>query len=110
MFDREPAELIDFSRCTNQRLFEYAREYENDAYVLTAIRAALASRSKSGADFARIWIDRRIRDLNRRNRPRRWYQSRLLQVSVVALGAVGVGIGQGAGQAVWDIGRRLIGW
>lgn len=110
MFDKEPPELIDFSRCTDQRLFQYAREYENDAYALSAIRAALASRSKSGADFARVWIDRRIRDLDRRNRPRRWYQSRLLQASVVVLGAVGVSLGQGAGQAVWDFGRQLVGW
>jgi len=110
MTDREPPELIDFSRCTNQRLFEYARDFENDAYALTAIRAALASRTKNGADFARIWIDRRIRDLERANRPRRWYRSRLLQLAVVTLGAVGVGLGQGAGQFVWDLGLRLAGW
>lgn len=110
MFDKEPPELIDFSRCTNHRLFEYARVYENDAYALTAIRAALATRTKSGADFARIWIDRRIRELDRMNRPRRWYQSRLLQVSVVTAGAVGVGFGQGAGQYILDLGARLVGW
>lgn len=110
MFDKEPPELIDFGRCTNQRLFEYAREFENDAYALTAIRAALATRTKSGADFARIWIDRRIRELERLNRPKRWYRNKLLQVSVVVLGAVGVGYGQGAGQYIWDLGSRLVGW
>jgi hypothetical protein len=110
MFDREPVELIDFGSCTNQRLFEYAREYENDAYALTAIRAALATRTKSGADFARIWIDRRIQELERLNRPRRWYRSRVLQVSLVLLGVIGIGIGQGAGQYIWDLGSRLAGW
>lgn len=110
MVDREPWELIDFSRCTNRRLFEYARENEHDAYALTAIRAALASRREDGADFARIWIDRRIRALDQMNRPRRWYHNRFLQLSVVAMGAVGVGIGQGAGQHIWDLGRRLVGW
>ncbi|MBN8912211.1 MAG: hypothetical protein J0H65_09185 [Rhizobiales bacterium] len=110
MADKEPPDLIDFSRCTNQRLFEYARDHEDDAYALTAIRAALSSRTKSGADFARIWIDRRIRELERVNRPRRWYQSRLVQLAVVTLGAVGVSFGQGAGQVVWDFGLRLAGW
>lgn len=110
MEDIEPTDLMDFSRCTNRRLFEYAREYENDAYALTAIRAALATRREDGADVARVWIDRRIRALGQMNRPKRWFQNRLLQVSVVAMGAVGVGIGQGAAQHIWELGRRLVGW
>lgn len=110
MADKEPSELIDFSHCSDQRLLAYARDYEHDVYALRAIRAALASRTRNGADFARVWIDRRIRDLESRGRPKRWFQRKRVQLAAVTIGAVGAGYGQGAGQYVLELGLRLAGW
>jgi hypothetical protein len=53
MFDVAPSHGVDFNRCTNKELFEYAKDAENDEAI---IRTALASRKKPETGFARQWV------------------------------------------------------
>lgn len=108
MFDRTPAGGLHFDRCTNKQLYEYAQQYQDDVPTLREIRKALTSRKKEGADFARYWVDRKLLILERANARKRWYHSKPLQLSVVGLGAFGVGMMHGLGEALWHGLVRLL--
>ena len=79
------------------------KEAENDEATLRAIKSALTSRRKLETGFVQQWVDARLAMIARKSQPEPWYTSRAFMLVLVALGATGVAIGQGAGQVLWDV-------